>query len=245
MNRIVFLLTVVCFCTPGIEAREAGPLQVLIITGVHQYDETAFDDLFYSFEDMDCTIKKMGNNPGALFEKVENFPYDAIVLYNFRQTLPLHAQENFRALIDSGIGLTVIHHAIAGFPDWLEYENIIGATYVLEEQTRDGKYYPRSKWKHDVEMQIEVVDRDHPITKGVRDFSIRDEAYMHWVYHDGNRLLLATDSELSNGEIAWTRSRSKTRVFVILLGHGHQTFENENFRKLLRQGIFWTAKRRR
>ena len=243
MKRILSILLVVCFSVLCIGVQAASPLKVLVITGTHRYNKAAFGAMFDSFEGMECTIKKKGKNPGDLIEKVEEFPYDAIVLYNFRQKLSASDRKKFMALLDKGIGLTVMHHAIAGFPGWVEYENLIGATYVLKEETRNGKHYPRPKWKHGVDMEIKVEDPDHPITKGVKDFIIHDEAYKNWVYHDGNHLLLATDNEHSNRQIAWTRFHPKTRVFFIQLGHGKHSFENENYRKLLRQGIAWTAKK--
>ena len=144
-------------------------------------------------------------------------------------------------MLKKGVGLVAIHHAIAGFPDWQEFEDIIGATYVLKEQTRNGTFYPRPKWKHNVEMRINIEDPTHQITKGVENFSIQDEAYKYWIYHDGNNLLLSADNKYSNREIAWTRISFNTRVFFIQLGHGKNSFRNENFRKLLRQGIIWTA----
>ena len=136
-----------------------------------------------------------------------------------------------------------MHHAIAGFPEWLEFENIIGATYVLEEETRGNKHYPRPKWKEGVDMKIKVEDLEHPITRGITDFTINDEAYKNWVYHDRNHLLLSTKNELSNRQIAWTLSSFGARIFYIQLGHGKDAYENENYRKLLQRGIAWTAKK--
>ncbi len=217
------------------------PIKVLVITGKHKYNEASFNDMINGFNGMNCTIKEMGDNPGALFENVDDFNYDAIAMYNFKQELTSTQRRNLKNILNNGVGLTVIHHAIAGFPDWLDYEDIIGATYVLEEQTRDGKYYPRPTWKHGVDMNIRVEDPSHPITEGISDFIIHDETYKNWVYHDGNNLLLSTDNELSNPQIAWTRSSSGNRVFYIQLGHDEHTFEDGNYRKLLKQGIAWTT----
>lgn len=54
------------------------------------------------------------------------------------------------------MGLVLVHHAFGGFYDWIEYEEIIGTTYLLEEQTRDGKKYLRPTWKHGVDMLIKL-----------------------------------------------------------------------------------------
>ncbi|MCP4312091.1 MAG: hypothetical protein GY790_12570 [Bacteroidetes bacterium] len=215
-------------------------MKVLVVTGTHEYNRVAFNTMMEGFHGMDCTIKEMEETPGSLFAQVEGFPYDAIVLYNFRQELNIEHQENFKELLRRGVGLTVIHHALAGFPGWVEYEDIIGATYVLQEQSRGEKHYPRPTWKHGVEMDIKVEDAEHPVCRGITDFRILDETYKSWVYHDGNHLLLSTDNELSNFQIAWTRSWSGARVFCIQLGHDEYTFEDKNYTELLRQGIQWT-----
>ena len=243
MNRIVSALWAAGLSASAITASAGPPLSVLVITGTHEFDQAAFDSMFATLDGMECTIQDTGTSPGALFASTEAFPYDAIVLYNFRQTLTAADQANFKALLDRGIGLTVLHHAIAGFPGWVEYENIIGATYVLEEQTRGETHYPRPQWKHGVDMKIAVEDPDHPITRGVEDFITHDEAYKGWVYHDGNQLLLATDNEHSNRQIAWTRDHPKARVFFMQLGHDKHAFEHPQYRRVLRQAIAWTTER--
>lgn len=235
------IATGIAACAIGAEAAE--PLNVLVVTGKHKYDEPAFNAMFDQFSDMNCTIKKMGTNPSELFESMDAFPYDAVVLYNFNQTLSVSARKNFKGLLENGVGLTVMHHGIAGFPDWLEYENIIGATYVLEEQTRGDRNYPRPVWKHGVDMKIDVADPGHPITSGMDGFTIHDETYKNWVYHDGNHLLLTTEHELSNRQIAWTREQNGCLVFVIQLGHDAYAFGHETYLQLIRQGIIWTANR--
>lgn len=242
MNRILHGLLVICFLTLTVGCQVSPPSKVLVITGAHGYDKVAFNAMFDSFDGMDCTIKEMGKEPGPLFETIEAFPYDAIVLYNYSQNLSAPCRKNFETLLDKGVGLTVMHHAIAGFPGWIEYENIIGATYVLKEQTRNGTHYPRPKWKDGVDMTITVEDSGHPITRGVKDFPIHDETYKGWVYHQGNHLLLGTDNEYNNPQIAWTIPHPKTHVWYIQLGHDKHAYEDENYRRLVRQGIAWTVK---
>jgi sialate O-acetylesterase len=217
------------------------PLDVLVITGKHEYNRDAFNAMMDHLEGMECTVMEMGDDPGALFESVSGFPYDAIAMYNYRQKLTDSQKRNLLELVKSGVGLTVMHHALAGFPGWIEYENLIGATYVLEEQMRGEKHYPRPTWKHGVDMEIRVEDKNHPITTGVEDFTIHDETYKSWVYHEGNHLLLSTENELSNPQIAWTRTFGDARIFCIQLGHDEHAFQNENYRRLLEQGIAWTA----
>ncbi len=241
MKRMrISLLTLGCTLLTAI-AQVAEPLRVLVITGQHGYDKPAFNAMFNKFEGMQCTIKETGADPGALFEDISSFPYDMIALYNFNQKMNDKQKANFLKLFDQGVGLVAMHHSIAGFPDWVEYENLIGATYVLKEQSRGDRHYPRPTWKHDEKMNIKVEDKEHPITQGVTDYTALDETYMGWVYHTGNHLLLSTDNPISNHQIAWTVPHPHARVFFIQLGHDKHAFESEPFIRLIRQGVVWAA----
>ncbi|MDA3924771.1 MAG: ThuA domain-containing protein [Kiritimatiellae bacterium] len=241
MKTKILLLTAICctLCTLSISATEQ--IKVLVITGLHDYNKPAFNAMIKSFEGLECTIKEMNKNPGALFDNISKFPYDVIALYNFNQSMNDKQKVNFLKLFDQGVGLVAMHHSIAGFPDWIEYENLIGATYVLEEQDRASQHYSRPTWKHGVDMQIRIENKDHPITKGLENFSIHDETYKGWIYHDNNHLLLSTENKLSNTQIAWTVPHPNTRVFFIQLGHDQHAFQNKNYKQLITQGIQWAA----
>jgi hypothetical protein len=149
--------------------------------------------------------------------------------------------DNF--LLDRGVGLVVMHHAIAAFKDWPEYEKIIGAKYYLHPEEKDGVKHPPSTCRHGVAMKIRVEDPDHPITKGLSDFEVKDETYATWTYHDGNHLLLSTDTTGSDRAIAWARSYRNSRVFYIQLGHGTETFADRNYRHVVTRAIRWAAMR--
>lgn len=228
------------------EARKAvgagKKLRVIVITGGHGYDRKTFPEAFKAADDMDVKIhdtNKKGSS--AIFDDIGDWPYDVIVLYNFRQKIDDKQQANFLALLERGVGLVSVHHAIAAYPEWREYEKIIGATYVLKAQVRDGVKYPRPKWKHGVDMEIHVEDSSHPITKGLADFTIHDETYKDWVYHEGNTLLLSTDNKLSNKQIGWTRRYDKARVFFTQLGHGREAYKDKTFQAIIARGIRWAG----
>jgi type 1 glutamine amidotransferase len=214
-------------------------LSVVVITGGHGYDKKVFPKTFEGHEDLE--IKIVGTT-SKIFDDISDWKYDVMVLFNFKQKINDQQKKNFIALLkEKKVGLVVLHHAIAAYPGWIEYEKIIGATYVLKAQERDGVKYPRPVWKHDVDMKIHVEDREHPITKGMEDFEIHDESYKKWVYHDGNHLLLSTDCELNNKQICWVKKYGDAKVFYMMLGHGPQIFTDENYKKVVARGIRWTG----
>ena len=223
---------------------QAKKIRVLVITGGHGFDKKVFPKTFAGHDDIEITFSNAKKGAPSVFEDISKWSYDVMVLFNFKQRISARQKANFITLLDRGVGLVVLHHAIAAYPDWVEYTKIIGATYVLKKGVvRDGVKYERPVWKHGVKMTIHVEDPTHPITAGLADHEILDESYKKWTYHKGNHLLLSTDCPLNNTQIAWTRTYSKARVFLHQLGHGPSIFSDKSYRTVIARAIRWTARR--
>ena len=98
-------------------------------------------------------------------------------------------------------------------------------------------------YQHDVEVPVVIVAKNHPITEGVSDFTIKDEIY--WGFRVGADVtpLITTTHPKSGKPLGWTRQEEKSRVVYLQLGHGPSAYENANYRRLLAQAIRWAAKR--
>ena len=90
-------------------------------------------------------------------------------------------------------------------------------------------------------MNIIVVDKEHPITKGISDFKIHDEVYNKYYVAPNVKVLLKTDNPKNDPNIAWVTQYGSSRVFYFMLGHDHLAWENPNYQKILLQGIRWAA----
>ena len=222
-------------------ADQGGVIRVAVITGGHGFDEAPFLELFKSIKGIEF-VHLPQQDDSEFLEDIENWPYDVIVLYNMSRDISEKRQANFLKLLDKGVGLVVLHHAIANYPDWPKYKEIIGAAYFLDVTEYEGAKRPRSEYTHGVEMPIHVENTAHPVTQGVSDFTVTDETYRKWVFLPGSELLLSTTHPESNREIAWVRQAGHSRVCFIQLGHGPQAFSDENYRRLVGQAIAWTAK---
>ena len=215
-------------------------ISVLVITGGHGYDKKTFPKTFAGQSDIDFKIA----DGGKPFEDISKWDYDVMVLYNFKQKISETSKANFLKLLARGVGLVCMHHAVAAYPDWIEYEKIIGATYSLKKGlVRNGMKYMRPVWKHGVDFNVRIEDKSHPITKGMSGFKIHDESYRGWVHHPGSHVLLTTDQKLNNHRLAWTRFYKKARVFFIQLGHGSHAFASKDYQQLMARGIRWAAGR--
>lgn len=155
------------------------------------------------------------------------------------------AEKNFLGAVSGGTGVVAIHAADNGFVGWSEYEKMLGLMW------RDGTGHGKV---HDFEVVI--VDKDHPITAGMKTFTTNDELY-HKLVNPQNApyklLAQAMASTESGGSgntepMAFTLEYGKGRVFSTPLGHvwvgaddTKASVVNPGFRSLLTRGAEWAA----
>ncbi|MBN1846514.1 MAG: ThuA domain-containing protein [Sedimentisphaerales bacterium] len=253
MLRPISFVVLVCFCLGGMcSCRQAAPrlapgeaaggIKVVVVTGGHEFEHDPFFAVFDGFEDV-AYVEAAQKDHSEIFEDIDDWPFDVIVLYNMTQNISPQRQENFRRLLDRGVGLLALHHSLAAYPDWDEYRNIIGGKYYTKTTQKDGQTIPMSEFQHDLDMTIHVEDTQHPITIGMSDFFLHDEAYSgYWYDQKGNHLILSTNTAENDQTIGWIRKYGKARVCYLQLGHDSQAYQNGNFRWLVRQAVRWCAK---
>lgn len=239
MNKLL-LLTLALTLLP-LSAFAETPPKALVITGGHGFDDTPFDAMLKALPGVECTRIDVKDD-GSIFEKLPEGKWDVIVLYNMGQKISDKSRENFLALLDRGVGLVVMHHAIAAFNDWPEYWKIIGAHYYLKDYTEKGSEHAQSTWKEGLEYTLTPADKDHPILKGVAPFTVHDETYKGFTTAPDNHTLLTTEGPTTQPEYAWSRTYKNANVVYMLPGHGPTIFADENYRKVVGQAILWAAK---
>ncbi len=246
MKRIwcVALLSMLVPWLAGVRgwAAEPGKIRVLITTGGHGFEAQPFYAMFDAMPDVTYRRATLPKEADLLKPGLEK-SVDVIVRYDMVPAVSPEQEKAFAALVQNGIGLVALHHNLAAHPDWEEYCKIIGGKYLLKPQTIDGKAFARSPYKHDEDLRIEVVDRQHPITKGLSDFSIHDESYGLFYTSPSIHVLLKTDHPRNNPLVAWTHTYGKSRVFYLMLGHDQHAYENAQYRELVHRGIRWAADR--
>ncbi len=222
------------------DAAPAKEIHVAVVTGGHGFVERDFLKLFQGYEDI--TYKHVPEKVGGeLFEDITDWPYDVIVLYNFNRKITPRQQKNFLELLDKGVGLVVLHHAIVGYDAWPLFRDIIGAKYYLNPCQENGVQMPRSGWKEGLKFKVHVADPNHPITRGLKDYALHDETYCRFTVAPGVHALLTTDEPTSDKTIAWVKTYGKARVFYIQSGHDREAYDNPNYRKIVVRAIRWTA----
>ena len=178
-----------------------------------------------------------------VFGGLDAWPYEVIVLWTMPEDLAPPHRANFLKLLDRGIGVVAVHHALAGYRNWPAYEKILGGRYHWKPRTEAGKQLPTSGGAHDQDFKITPARPDHPITRGIEPFSVHDEAMARLSHLPGNEVILTTEHPKSDKAIGWTRAYGKSRICVITPGHGPTIYAQWQFRHLLSQAVRWTARR--
>lgn len=225
-----------------------GKLKVLVVTGGHDYDQPAFEALFRADEGLDCEFQSHEKGEPKPIDTITGSgieAYDAIVLYDmYHDRLPRLTEkqmEAYASVIRGGKGLVVLHHALADFQYWPGFEQMIGGRYYLQEHTANGVKKPRSTYKHDLDLHVEIADPDHYITRGLEDFDIHDEAYGGLGLDPSAHVLLETEHEQSSPVVGWAKPYGKGRVVAIQLGHDRHAYENPSYRRLVSRSVRWVT----
>lgn len=235
-SEIVFLLLIIC-----LPAFSGNPIRVLVITGGHDYNKKEFSSMLRSLEpEITCSIAEL---PAAydMFLPVNRDKYDVLVFYHMWQTITSEQAKILSECIKEGKPLVALHHSLCAYDDWPEYWNIIGGKYFHKETSYKGKTFQPCSYIHDIHFNIKIASSDHPVTKGIRDFPVFDETYKGYYVDESVMPLLITDEPSSSPVIGWVKTYGMSRIVVLQSGHDVPTFQNADFRKLLRQSINWVT----
>ena len=189
-------------------------------------------------------------------------PYD-VVISNFGW--PEATQRAFETYVKNGGGFVSVHAADNSFPQWKEYNKMIGLGGWGNRNEKDGPYVyytddgtlvrdtsPGGAGTHGAVHQFPVTLRvaDHPITQGMPAvwLTTRDECYAKLRGPAENMTVLATGKDVSNR--APTKNHEPTlmvidygegRIFHTTLGHDDYSCEGVGFIVSFTRGAEWAA----
>ena len=214
--------------------------EVLVVTGGHGFDEKEFPKAFSKCERMKLDIVPHEKFVDMLADG-SAAQRDAVVLYNFKTKLTETQRARFIDMLDHETGLIALHHGVSAYPEWTRYPEIIGCKYFLKPQGWKGEEHPKSGWKHDVEMKVHIAAEGHPVTAGLKDFTLNDETYCRQWFDPQATVLLTTEEETSDRVLAHVTEYDDSPVAYIQLGHGAHAFNNPNYQQLLARAIRWAS----
>jgi type 1 glutamine amidotransferase len=226
-----------------IPTRPRTGTKVLIVTGVdypaHQWQETA--PVIRSLLEEDARLKVgIVEDPAAL-GTMELKDWDTVLLHfqNWEQPGPGEAaRNNLAQFVAGGGGLVSVHFACGAWHgEWPEFQNMIGRVW---HGAGPGKP------QHDARgpFLVEITDPEHPITRGLADFTTTDELYTCLTGDAPIHLLAQAKSKVDQRyhPQAFVREYGQGRVFLTTLGHDVLAYTNgPSVGELLRRGTAWTA----
>ncbi len=214
-------------------------IRILLTFGGHGFQKEKFFKMFDNLPEVKYTKHNLLKDPNILKPGLEK-EYDVIVMYDMiKKPFTPGQKKNFIALLNKGIGIVALHHNLGGHSIWDEYRKIIGGKYIRKNEEFDGQKYKPSGFAHGQDIDAVIIDKNHPITKGLKDFTIHDETYGKYYVSSSAHLLMKTSHKKCNPEIAWTHKYGKSPVFYLMLGHDSKAWAHPSFKKILLQGIKW------
>jgi type 1 glutamine amidotransferase len=175
--------------------------------------------------------------------------YDVVVLDYSGDSWPEKTKSAFVKYVDNGGGVVIYHAADNAFPEWSQFNQMIGLGWGRTEKDGPLVYYNRANNKRDEQKIIDITPgkggshgkrhefevksrlEEHPIMKGlpVRWIHGKDELYSTLRGPAKNMEILATayaDTALGgtgrNEPVLMTIQYGKGRIFHTVLGHADQ-----------------------
>jgi len=150
------------------------------------------------------------------------------------------AEQRLIEAVRGGTGIAGWHGMTAAFRSSLPYNYIVGGSFV-EHPGGEGVR---------VDYEVEITDRDHPVTAGVENFQVSSEQYYMQVNPDTHVVATTTfDGEPDvpwlkgvAAPYAWVKRFGDGRVFYTAAGHEIEEYEKPDQTRLIRQGLAWAAR---
>ena len=232
----------------AVQSPAAEPIPVLLVSGANNHDwEWTTPSLRGMLEASGRFAVDVTMEPAvALADADALAKYRAFVLDYNGPRWGEAAEEAFLAAVRDGTGVAVIHAANNAFPGWTEYETLVG--HLWREGTGHGSFHA---------FNVEIEDRDHPITRGLPDLLAHPDELYHDLVHMHAAEMRVLASALSSTQSGGTGEREpmvivsqfgEGRMFHTPLGHVWRNADatrashtDAQFQNLVVRGVEWAA----
>jgi len=210
-------------------------LKVCLVSGALEYESdaslTAFQEFLEKNYDVKCSraFRKTDDDlPG-----LDNLDTcDVMLLFTRRLTISGEQLEKIKKYCQAGKPIVGVRTASHAFQNWL----------ALDKEVLGGNYQGHYGSGPPVEVHIETQVKNHPSLTGVKPFQSAGSLYKNSGLAKDTEVLLTGAIPGHSEPVAWTRLHRGGRVFYTSLGH-QKDFIDDNFKQLLVNALFWTAKR--
>jgi type 1 glutamine amidotransferase len=173
----------------------------------------------------------------AYLDEAKMRALDLIVPVWTQGTITREQEAGLLEAVKSGVGIAGWHGGMGdSFRDNVNYQFMVGGQWVA---------HPGGI----IDYEVNIIDHDDPITRGLDDFRMRSEQYLMHV--DPSNEVLATTT--FGGEycpwiegmvmpVVWKRMWWAGRVFYTSLGHVAEDFDVPEARKIVERGMLWASR---
>jgi len=216
---------------------QAQPIKIMVVTGGHAYDTLQFFEMFDALAGIEY---EHFQQPKANLKLVKDnaADFDVLVFYDMWKSISDAEKIAYLKLTQQGKPLLFLHHSIASYQDWPEFEKILGGKYV--EKGRGVPVQEQSNYEHDVWVYTKV-ENVTPVTRGLSEPRFFDEVYGNVRISENVFPLLKTRHPKSMEIVAWENKYNNSKIIYLQPGHDYRTYQNEEYRKLLFQSIKYLA----
>jgi type 1 glutamine amidotransferase len=265
-RHAAFVTLLACCLTSAACADDAKKISVLIVDGQnnHQWKITT-PVMVKAFEDgkhfeVDVATSPPGGQDMSGFQP-EFSKYDVVVSNYNGDSWSDATNKAFLDFVEGGGGVVIVHAADNSFPDWPEYNRIIGLGGWGGRKKSDGPYiyFEDGRIVRDAatsgtggshgaqhEFQVVVRDANHPVTEGMPREWLHDKDELYDSLRgpgEDMRVLATAYSEKSKRHepMMLTIRYGKGRVFHTPMGHADYSMKCVGFITTLLRGTEWAA----
>ena len=263
-------LTILSIALITMSCSQKADMNALIVTGQnnHNWQKSSryLEDIIEKSDLFTVEINQSPAQGEDMSEFIIDFsPYQLVVLDYNGDEWPEETKNNFVQYVESGGGVLVYHASDNAFPDWPEYNQMIGlggwggrdessGPYVYIEGgeiVRDNS--PGGGGTHGArrEFLVEAFQPDHPIIDGLPEkwMHAKDELYANMRGPARNMEILAFAHSLKTGKnepMLMTITYGEGRIFHTMLGHAgggnfFPAMECAGFVTTTQRGAEWAA----
>jgi len=221
-------------CLAALSTSAAAPLRICLLSASAEYESDKSLGEFQKYLESRYNIvcqRAFGKDKGDGLPGLDGLAAaDLMVVFTRRVKLPPAQLEQLQKYIASGkpiIGLRTASHA---FDNYMDFDReVLGGGYK--------GHYTNSQ----VQLEVVAAQKQHPVLAGVTPFTSR-KLYKNPTHADNDTILLEGTIPDHKEPLAWVREHNRGRVFYTSLGV-QEDFQQESFRRLLVNAIFWTTRR--
>jgi len=162
---------------------------------------------------------------------------DMIVPVWTQGTITREQETGLLEAVKSGVGIAGWHGGMGdSFRNNVNYQFMVGGQWVA---------HPGGI----IDYEVNIVDHEDPITRGLEDFGMHSEQYLMHV--DPSNEVLATTTfggeycpwiEGTVMPVVWKRMWGAGRVFYTSLGHIAKDFDVPEAKKIVERGMLWASR---